>query len=246
MTILLIAPIMDLPTLLSGTAGADIDKWLVEHRYEVDALFGYDANRTELNLALQKNPSLIIYMGHGNTNVLNGFIPPGNLIGEDNVELLANKVVCTIACLSGQELAPVAISKGVISYFGAIEPMLTAFPELEHNFLADFIDCFTTPPRMILQGKTTQEAFDAYIAQCTQYINQYQTSGWANADWYATALTTNRDIYRLFGKTDAKVADATIPESDTTWQAILAVSAALALGAGIATIPTLMKMKIRK
>lgn len=188
------------------------------------------------------------YFGHGTEDALMGTIPPGNLVTSDNVEWFAGKVFCTIACLSGQQLAPYAVSKGVLSYFGATDLMLTAFPEVDHDYLKDFIDCFTVVPRMILSGKNTQEAYDAYIAKCNDYITLYGYSGFASGDWYTTALKHNRDVYQLFGKTDARVADATnlIPESDVNLQTILAVGAAIGLGVGLPLLTTIATQRLAK
>jgi hypothetical protein len=237
--ILLIAPVCDLPTLLSGTAGADMNKWFIQNNFDVTTLIGAEATRLEMNPVLARNPACVCYYGHGVDDTLEGEIPPGDLISTDNINQFQGTIIVAIACDTGLTLGPQAIANGIETYFGAVDVINVAFPELEHDYLSDFSDVFTTIPIALLSGKTAEQALQAYVDRCNYYIGIYQANpGWSLSEWYMQALEHNRDVFRLFGNADAKLAEAQqIPQSNKALEDILRIGAAvgtgIAIGAGV-------------
>jgi len=200
--LLVIAPLHDIPTSTSFQAGKHLIEWAKEEGFSVRSLTGASALRGFLWNELKKyNFRIISYFGHGGEDRLFGFYPPGDLVQLDNVVWLRNNIVNTMACLSAKELGPYAHNHGVTAYFGSDVLMYGAFKEPEHDYLADWIDCETTIPKVLLRGGTFGEALIGRKSKYSTYISIYERhmKEWDSADWYIQSFTSNRDRYYLLG-----------------------------------------------
>jgi hypothetical protein len=213
MRILVSYDLEDIATTSTYKFGYLISEYLESKGFNVTRLDGFKCTRDFLFLSLLDEKNLLIYAGHGVENALVGFSFPNYWIGRpfvgfDNADWLSGKIVYTIACLSGKKLAKIAIEKGAIAYFGAIDVMYVGFP-MERNYMDDFIETWIEPIIQLINGKTVQEAYDAYIEKCNYFIELYKSNidKWPNADWHLHALEHNRDVFKVFGDKNATLKD---------------------------------------
>jgi len=205
MSVVIIYPHHDIPTTLSALCADELVEWIKrEMRVKPTELYGFGAVRLALYSKLLQPANLICYYGHGGSNRLHGQTPPDELILPDNVDWFSDKIVFTYACLSARQLAPLGIRKGVKAYFGSVSDMYVAFPEWDHDYLADWVDCINTIPKALLLGRTCGEAFELFESKVEHYVSLYEErkAEWLNADWYAWAFRHNLNHYRLLGNPD--------------------------------------------
>ena len=202
---------------MSVQAGDNLVSWAKANGFSVVSLSGASAVRGALANTLNRYaPRLISYFGHGSEDSLLGFYPPGELLKADNIDWLKNIPISTMACLSAKRLGPTAYRKGVPQYYGSNILMYSAFNELEHNYLKDWIDCETILPKILLQRQSFGTALKERRNKYTEYIKQYQLmyKEWDNADWYIQSSTSNRDYYMLIGNESDKLKPREILEKD--------------------------------
>jgi len=200
-------PHHDIPTTISAHAAFDLISWLREEGFEIRNLYSWKAVRPLLWGSLTRPTKLVCYYGHGSEIRLHGQIPPNFLVDAENVNWLEGKVVFTYACLSARNLGKRAIERGVVTYFGSDEYMYVAFPEFDHDYLADLIDCINTIPKELIKGASAESAYRAYKEKTLSYVELYENrkADWPNADWYAMAFRRNAEFYRLLGNPDARL-----------------------------------------
>jgi hypothetical protein len=76
-------------------------------------------NKQELTeLIIQKNPQLVILNGHGSYNSIVGFDGSFLVKSEENEDILAKRIVHSVACSAGKELGPCCIRIGSLAYIG--------------------------------------------------------------------------------------------------------------------------------
>lgn len=200
--ILVIAPLMDIPTATSFDTASHLIEWAQARGHTVLTLTGSAALRPLLVFRmLAQNPDLVSYFGHGTENALIGSFIFYAMANPSVAPMFQETIVHTMACLSAVELGHAMIHAGSPAYFGADYYLLAAFPEPDHNYLADWKDYMTVIPKSLLDGESTGMAFERYRQRCTEYIQLYtqNLSEWANADWYIQATQQNRDRYHLIG-----------------------------------------------
>ena len=205
--ILIIAPLIDLPTVTSNLAIMEIMGYAAtKDNLDVDFLWGIMANRLSFNLKTSlKQYDGIIYYGHGKENKLHGMHMFWSIINPTNIGKLKGIGISTMACLSLKELGKVAMEKGVSAYIGSDEIYYAAFPEKERNYLTDWIDYTTVKDKALLDGKTFGEAYDMFVKRATKYLNIYKSNlNYRNMDWYAESIAHNIKYTKLIGDRNAK------------------------------------------
>lgn len=208
MRILLISPLMDIPTITSNLAVAEILEYAkTKLNTDIELLFGLKANRIFFDFTTTfRKFDAIIYFGHGRENSLAGNHIFWSMINRNNVYKTRDTPYSVMACHSAAGLGKYAVKNGTKAYFGSTEEKYAFFPEKERDFLADWIILETTVPKLIMDGKTFGEAYKAFIERCNYFLELYQANiGYKNYDWYYDALKHNRDVTILLGDPDTKI-----------------------------------------
>lgn len=65
-----------------------------------------------------ENPNLILFHGHGNNTVIGGFKDTILIKADENIELLNNTIVHSLACESGKTIGPKSIEIGTQAFIG--------------------------------------------------------------------------------------------------------------------------------
>lgn len=206
--ILIIAPLIDLPTVTSNLAIMEIMGYAAtKDNLDVDFLWGIAANRLLFNLKTSlKKYDGVIYYGHGKENKLHGTHIFWSIINPTNIGKLKGAGISTMACLSLKELGKAAMEKGVSAYIGSDEVYYAAFPEKERNYLTDWVDYTTVKDKAILDGKTFGEAIALFQKRATKYLNIYkQNIGYRNYDWYAESIEWNIQHTKLIGDSNIRM-----------------------------------------
>ena len=153
-----------------------------------------DATREKIEEALDDfNPTMVIHYDHGSDFTLWGQETNNSEAGIDelNVDEAAGTVISTVACSSASGLGPAAIGEGVKSYIG--------YTDL-HGFVigrdAEFGAAANAANFALLEGKTTQEAFDIGWAAYDNLVNHFLAIG---DDVSAGLALHDRDCLALLG-----------------------------------------------
>lgn len=178
---MVIAPLHDFPTTISNLAVASLKKWMNKNNINYKLFRGINANRLIISSAnfinemKSKNGdteryNAVFYYGHGKEDRLGDIgIDILPIIGSKNIEKFKNMVIYTMSCLSGKKLAPLAIEKGVISYFGH-NVKYFAFVSNKYsnngigndNFVSDWITLVNIIPIRLMLGDSTGQAMQEY------------------------------------------------------------------------------------
>ena len=193
-----------IPTGVTFFAGYLFVERLRQQGFEVIDLFNLLNHRLGYQTAQLFTPTdFIIYLGHGGINKLYGdltfgmFVP---LIDTSVLELIEDKIVITIACLTGKELGPAA-KYHAKCYTGSTNYMYIALNHPENAYMNDFIETWWALVSALVDGKTVQEAVEQYKRVCSGFIDEYRRrkSDWDMADTYEYYLRQNRDCYNIYG-----------------------------------------------
>lgn len=206
--ILLISPLLDLPTVTSNLATYDLIKYIdAKHNIDLDLLWGIGATRWFFNsYAKRKKYDLIAYLGHGEKDRLLGNHLFWSIINKKNVYRAKDMIIATMACFSSAELGKVAIKNGVKAYIGTRKEYYAFFPEKERNFLKDWRVITTTYFKELIDGKTAGDAFGKFLAIGKQYLKLYARNiNYRNYDWYFSALKHNLEYTELLGDPNARL-----------------------------------------
>lgn len=209
--ILLIAPLIDIPTITSNLLAYDLLAYLgrdnIKDKFDVDLLWGLGANRLSFDFYTKfKKYDLVMYVGHGTKNNLKGEHLFGSIINKNNISRLKDSIVLTMACSSAAELGRVAIQKGVKAYIGGEDLIYASYPEKERNYLDDWRDEYGTYFKEVIDGKNVYEAYRDFQRKMTHYIKIYDMEGeYRNFDWYKESALHNQKITILLGDPNAKL-----------------------------------------
>ncbi len=78
-----------------------------------------NANKaTILQLINQQHPELIMFNGHGNSEVIFGHNDEAIISSKDNPEMLKNAITYSLSCSSALKLGPKAVEKGALCFVG--------------------------------------------------------------------------------------------------------------------------------
>jgi hypothetical protein len=212
--VIIAVPLMDIPTIISTTAGDALVKYARNRGWNVTYLFGLAATRPALESSLwfrqmisKKSVAGIFYLGHGLEDSWLGNHYFWRLVDLANVGHFKDKVIWNMACLTGKELAPVAIQRGAKAFFGHLTYFYAAFNESYHNFMDDWVDYVLSPVRALLDHKTCGEAMSIYRETVEKYLVKYAQLKSEFPDeeigWYISSARDNLRYFKLFGDRDA-------------------------------------------
>jgi hypothetical protein len=166
MKVLIIAPLHDYPTILSNRAVRRLTKFLELHKIDYDLLSSVLANRLYIDSKLKRNKyNAVFYYGHGLEDRLGDwFIEFVPLVSKKNIHLFKDTIIYTMSCLSGKELAPFSITKGVKAYFGHNVRYFAFMEQLQvdNNFFDDWAELVNYIPKRLILGDTAGEAMRQY------------------------------------------------------------------------------------
>ncbi|KKM67433.1 hypothetical protein LCGC14_1471230 [marine sediment metagenome] len=166
MRLLIISPLHDYPTTLSNKAVRILLKFIDAHKIKYDFLTSFTANRFNINRKARKNKyDGVFYYGHGQEDRLGDWameILP--LIDKRNIGLFQDSIFYTMSCLSGKELAPIAIKEGVRAYFGHNVRYFAFVNQLkiDYDFFYDWVKLVNYIPKRLILGDTTGAALRKY------------------------------------------------------------------------------------
>lgn len=145
----------------------------------------------------QQHPTLIIYVGHGEQDLLYGQVPPGDQIpmveDQENPELLRDTVAVAIACKSLALLGSVAVFKGGCNIYIGSEDIYYLPESLgERDYHEDFARCILAMLLSLLQGDSAKDAMSEYRALCKDFEQQYEEMGTPTAMTMKNWMEINR------------------------------------------------------
>jgi hypothetical protein len=207
--VLILYPIDDIATSGSAYIADRIANILEEKGFEVLRFNLWKANRPLFTLQqLTKPADFIVYAGHGTLDRWYGSLIAGGIIWPlmdlFNLGLLRDKLCYAIACKTNLQLGRESPAR---AYLGWKVDVYVALPMIERNYLEDLTDTFMQVPLALAEGKTTGEAYEAYLARCSELRELYEANleRWPNADFYAVAVKNNMEGFELLGDPNAKI-----------------------------------------
>jgi hypothetical protein len=207
--ILVLYPIDDIATSGSAYIADRIANILDEKGFEVFRFDLWKANRVLFTLQqLMKPADFIVYAGHGTLDRWYGSLIAGGtiwpLVDLLNLGLLRDKLCYAIACRTNLQLGKGAPAR---AYLGWKVDVYVALPMIERNYLEDLANTFMQVPRALADGKTAKEAYEAYLAKCSELKELYEDNleRWPNADFYAVAVKNNMEGFELLGDPHARI-----------------------------------------
>lgn len=206
--ILLIAPLVDIPTFTSNKAVFHILEYAGKYPdIDMDLMWWLGANRLSFNWKVSiKKYDLIIYYGHGKTYKLYGNHIFLSMINMGNIHRIGGTPMDTMACLSAKGLGFEAVKRGSKAYIGTIKPYYAAFPEIERDYLEDWIDYTTIKTKRLIDGATFGEAYNAFIKKCEYYLDIYEIHlDEYNYSWYYKTLKENMKNTILIGDKNTRI-----------------------------------------
>ena len=166
MKLLIICPLHDYPTILSNKAVRRLIRFIEAHGIEYDLLTSISANRININRKAKRNKyNAVFYYGHGQEDRLGDWsMDLFPLIDKRNIHLFKDAIFYTMSCLSGLELAPIAIKAGVRTYFGH---SVRYFAFVNHfkngnDFFEDWVKLVNYIPKRLIVGDTTGKSMRLY------------------------------------------------------------------------------------
>lgn len=206
--ILIISPLQDPATVTSNLAVHEIMRYAAtKWDLDIDYLPFLLANRWVLTSYLKKKKyDLIIYYGHGYPNNIKGNHHWNSLLNSKNIKLVGDTPMDVMACYTARDFGKQAINSGVKTYIGTTTAYWAAFNEKERCYLDDWINYTTIRAKMLMDGATFGEAFQAFQDRGRKYLNIYEANrGYRNYDWYADTLSSNLLNTVLLGDPTTKI-----------------------------------------
>jgi len=207
--VLVLYPIDDIATSASAYVADRIANTLENKGFEVFRFDLWKANRLLFTLQQLLNPAdFIVYAGHGTLDKWFGSLTAGGIIWPLvdllNSGMLQNKLCYAVACRTSQKLGKGAPAR---AYMGWKVDVYVALPAVERNYLEDLTDTFLTIPLALAEGKTVQEASQAYLTKCAELKALYEANleQWPNGDFYAMAVKNNMEGFELLGDPYARI-----------------------------------------
>ena len=150
---------------------------------------------------------LFVYYGHGTRDKICGSIPPhcsagrGGFVDEQNVSVLDNIIVFSVACWTAVKLGRDAEATGARSYVGLRKPCYVAFPHPEHRYDMDIIDVWNTFSMEMISGATVGQAIREMSEKSREYEKYYteHSDTLLYGDYYFRRFKSNRTALVPFG-----------------------------------------------
>jgi hypothetical protein len=170
-------------------------------------LYGDDAVASKFISAIESlNPSLVVGMGHGNAEAYAGQYTEGGysiLLTTANADLMAGRVVYLLSCLTAQELGPMMEARGATAYAGYNQEFVwtVSTPESPATdpLAAPFARASTMYPKVLIAGKTVEEAREEAIKTFNQEIEAWEQSTDTYAREVVKWLLWDRDAFTVLG-----------------------------------------------
>ena len=125
------APKFDEPTEHSLDWSREVKGWLENKGYAVVDISGRETNRSEVEAALKNHPrALFIHYNHGSEDKLWGSKTEA-VVDLKNVDLLADRPVYCMNCLSAQKLGVEVWKRGCMAYYGYVQVFAFSTEALE-------------------------------------------------------------------------------------------------------------------
>jgi len=169
------------------------------------------ANKKNIeNALIKKNPSLVIFNGHGSPTEICG---DNNevLINLENKKHLKSKIVYSISCSSARELGKKVADENT-SFAGYEEEFIflidknkACTPEKD-EIAKPFMDCSNQFSISLLKGKTTGEAYEDTKRKYNEWICYFAAKEYLpEASSIISCLIWNRDSFILHGNKEKRI-----------------------------------------
>ena len=121
-TLLFVNPVFEQATQIISKWEDDAISHVKGGSSDYTNLKGANATKAEVTEALDETSiTTVFWYDHGDRGIL--YCQDGEQgITADNVQLLENRIVSAVACLSASGLGPMAVRKGCLTYIGYKEP----------------------------------------------------------------------------------------------------------------------------
>lgn len=169
------------------------------------------ATRKAIDKFLKKqNPKLVVFNGHGKSNLITGHKQEVLIKVGENEELLKSKIVYAISCQSAKELGPKSIAKGTKAYIGYDDDFVFVFDKnqtcipLNDKLAKNFLEPSNEIVISLLKGNTAKESYDKSQKMFKENINKLLTTealpGSKNIVWW---LLWDMDHQKVLGNLGA-------------------------------------------
>ena len=156
------------------------------------------------------DPILFFGVGHGTEDVFTGF--RGDIIFSTcNNEVLKNRIVFLISCLTGVKLGKDMVDKGAIAYLGFKKEYLVPIkvppkcrdPMRYDEYAKPVVEPIIKALSALLSGAPIKIVRRVLIDSYNQWIKKLSESNWSAAPYIIYALTWNRDAVIAYGDLNA-------------------------------------------
>ncbi len=169
------------------------------------------ANKKNIeNAPIKKNPSLVIFSGHGSPTKICGHNNEV-LINHENKKHLKSKIVYSISCSSARELGKKVADENT-SFAGYEEEFIflidknkACTPEKD-EIAKPFMDCSNQFSISLLKGKTTGEAYEDTKRKYNGWICYFAAKEYLpEVSSIISCLIWNRDSFILHGNKEKRI-----------------------------------------
>lgn len=193
--IYIVTPCFWSPTQLSCLLGDKVEEWFRGKGIPLSRFKGIEATRQFFQSYMYEPHNVLIYMGHGCEVACCGEdVFSCNLLTIADIAYFTRPklIVALPACRTARELGRVA-SRYKCAYIGCDRDFYAGFPEIEHNYFADWCDYIMELYKNLDKG--VEEAVARYKERAYYYANLYynKIGEWVNADWYYYSTKSNAD-----------------------------------------------------
>jgi len=168
------------------------------------------ANRKEFeSMVGSKEPSLILFYGHGSSCKVAGYNDEVLIEAGDNDGILKSKIIHALSCKSAQILGPRSIDSGALTYIGYDEDFIfCCIPEKTSKPLEDKLaSLFLNPPELLiknlLKGNSTGVSVGRAKRLFMDNIQKLLTTENSEYDYAIPYLLWNMNHLKLIGDEEA-------------------------------------------
>lgn len=129
-------------------------------------LFRDRANKKEVISMLKKQkPSLVIFNGHGDRNLITGYKDEPLVVAEKNEEILKEKITYAISCKSAKILGPQSVDSGARTYLGYDDDFIFIYDpsKITHPSKDSTASLFLEPSNeliiSLIKGNSAEESY---------------------------------------------------------------------------------------
>lgn len=167
---------------------------------------GERANRKDVEKFLVKqNPSLVIFNGHGDADLIKGHKDEILIKLRENENLLRSKIIYAVSCRSAQVLGKEGVSSGIKCFLGYTDDFVFIFDKaktaepLQDGLAKNFLQPSNTLVKSLLKGNTTKEAYQKSQRSFKEIVNCLLTSEVPGAENIVWWLLWDKDNQVLLG-----------------------------------------------